>query len=618
MNRQQRRAAGIAGKPSRNAPAPTLFEAGIQHLQLGQLTDAERCCQKILAEDPANSDALHLMGLIAARANRLDVAVEYFAQAIRHNPNNPDYFSNLASVLHRLGGLEEAAKSYDRALLLKPDVADGWNNLGQVLQKLNRSNEAVSSYQRALKIEPRHLHAIDNLGKLLLELDRYEEALAFLDLSEQIKPGRANIFHMRGTCLQRLMKFEEALVSYNRAVAIDPDYPDAHNNIATIFQAFGRHDEALVRLARALELRPSFIEGLVNRGITLFELRQFDQAFASFDRAIALEPDHAYAHLNLALFRLLSGDFAAGWAGREWRWKVPGLDLVARPFSQPLWLGDEPLAGKTILLHSDEGLGDTIQFVRYAPMVAELGARVILEIPDALHVLLSDFPGVSHGQPKSRGDLPAFDFHCPLSSLPLAFRTRIETIPSAPAYLHASVGTRRRQWEDRLGPRDRPRVGLVWSGNPNHRNDRNRSLAMGALSPILDLDATFVSLQKGVRPEDKAILGQRPDVLDVEEHLLDFADTAALISCLDLVISVDTSVAHLAGALGCPVWILLPYTPDFRWLLDRDDSPWYPTAQLFRQAETREWASVLNRVRAELQGLIAAWAPVAVKATFEV
>jgi tetratricopeptide (TPR) repeat protein len=615
MNRQQRRAAGVANKPSKNSPAPTPYEAAIQHLQAGRSADAEQCCRNILAEDPVHSDALHLMGLIAARANLLDSAVEFFAQAIRHNPNNPDYFSNLGLVLQRQGRLEEAAKIYDRALSLNPNFAEGWNNFGLVLQKLDRSDEAVSSYQRALKIDPRHLNAVNNLGKLLFELDRYEEALPFLELSNQIKSGDAGIYNMRGVCLQRLMKFEEALVNYDRAVAINPDFPEAHNNIATVHQAFGRHDKALVSLDRALASRPSYGEALINRAITLFELRRIDQAFASFDRAIAVMPAHA--HFGAALFRLLIGDFDAGWAAREWRWKIPALELKERKFSQPLWRGDEPLAGKTILLHSDEGLGDTIQFVRYAPMVADLGAEVILEIEDALQVLLGDLPGISHCVPKSRGELPAFDFHCPLTSLPLAFRTRIETIPSAPSYLPAPAETRRRPWEDRLGPRDRPRVGLVWSGSLTHKNDRNRSLALRALSPILDLDATFVSLQKGVRPEDKAFLQQRPDVLDVEQHLLDFVDTAALISCLDLVISVDTSVAHLAGALGCPVWILLPYTPDFRWLLDRDDSPWYPTARLFRQSETREWTSVLNQVRAELQGLVAARKSVTAKPGFE-
>jgi Tfp pilus assembly protein PilF len=611
MNRQQRRAAGIADKPSKNLPAPTVYEAAVQHLQAGRSADAERCCQTILAEDPANSDALHLMGLMAARANRLDSAVEFFAEAIRRNPNNSDYFSNLGLVLQRQGRLEEAVKIYDRALLLNPNFAECWNNLALVLQKLNRSDEAVASYERALKIDPRHLSAINNLGKLLFELDRYEEALPFFELSDQIKSGDAGIYNTRGVCLQRTMKFEEALVSFKQARAVDPDLPEAHNNLATVYQASGRHDKALVSLDRALALRPLYGEALINRAITLFELRKIDEAFASFDRAIAVMPAHA--HFGAALFRLLTGDFEAGWAAREWRWKIPALGLIERKFSQPLWRGDEPLAGKTILLYSDEGLGDTIQFVRYAPMVADLGAKVILEIEDALHSLLCDLPEISDCLPKSRGELPAFDFHCPLTSLPLAFRTRIETIPSAPSYLPAPAETRRRLWEGRLGPRDRPRVGLVWSGSPKHKNDHNRSLAMHALSPILELDATFVSLQKGVRHEDKAFLKRQPDVIDIEEHLLDFIDTAALISCLDLVISVDTSVAHLAGALGCPVWILLPYTPDFRWLLDRDDSPWYPTARLFRQAENSEWAGVLHQVRAELRGLMSAWKPMGLK-----
>jgi len=242
-------------------------------------------------------------------------------------------------------------------------------------------------------------------------------------------------------------------------------------------------------------------------------------------------------------------------------------------------------------------------------MVAALGAKVILEVPDSLHPLLSDLPGISQCLPKSGGELPAFDVHCPLSSLPLAFGTRLETIPAPVSYLPAPPQMRRQAWETRLGFRDRPRVGLVWSGNPDHKNDRNRSIALPALSPILGLDATFVSLQKDVRADDKSALRDRADLIDSTEHLVDFSETAALVSCLDLVISVDTSVAHLAAALGCPVWIMLPYTPDYRWLLDRDDSPWYPTVRLFRQTETREWPGVLDRVGAELQVLIAGWRP---------
>jgi Glycosyltransferase family 9 (heptosyltransferase) len=327
-----------------------------------------------------------------------------------------------------------------------------------------------------------------------------------------------------------------------------------------------------------------------------------------YDHVKTIDPDTAEADWNLALIHLLRGDFAAGLRGREARWKMPSLPGTAGypKFPQPMWLGEENIEGKTILICADEGLGDTIQFVRYAPMLTALGARVILLPQEPLYPLLSGLPGVSQCLPNLDGGLPAFDVHCPIMSLPLAFRTTLETIPAPTSYLPTPAEDRRQVWQDRLGRHDRLRVGLVWSGNPKHKNDHNRSIPLRTFSSILDADATFVSLQKDSRSVDKAILLERTDIVDLTAHLTDFMETAALISCLDLVITVDTSVAHLAGALGCPTWILLPYTPDWRWLLDRDHSPWYPTVRLFRQTETRDYASVLDRVRTELLMLVTA------------
>jgi ADP-heptose:LPS heptosyltransferase len=271
-----------------------------------------------------------------------------------------------------------------------------------------------------------------------------------------------------------------------------------------------------------------------------------------------------------------------------------------------MWLGQEPVEGKTILVISDEGLGDAILFARYIPMLADRGARVALLVQDVLHPLISAMPGVFRCFPRSTGAQLAFDMHCPMCSLPLAFKTRLDTIPAVTSYLPPPLPARVRAWDDRLGKRDRLRVGLVWSGSPTHGNDRNRSVPLRMFSRIIDaVDATFVSLQKEPRAGDKVVLQQRNDIVDLTADLTDFAETAAVIACLDLVITVDTSVAHLAAALGRPTWILLPYTPDYRWLLDRDDSPWYPTVRLFRQTDTCEYDSVLDRVRSELQALIA-------------
>ena len=304
--------------------------------------------------------------------------------------------------------------------------------------------------------------------------------------------------------------------------------------------------------------------------------------------------------------QLLTGNFEAGWAGREARWQAPNPQAVYPRFSEPMWLGKGNIEGKTILLCADEGFGDTIQFARYAPMVTARGARVILVVQDPLQSLLSKLPGIKCCLPLSAtARLPSFDMHCPLTSLPLAFATRLDTIPSAMSYLSADQACAA-TWENRLGPRESLRVGLAWSGNPKHTNDQNRSIPLRMLSRLLDTDATFVSLQKEPRADDSAVLRERNDIVDLTAHLSDFTHTAALISCLDLVITVDTSIAHLAGALGCPTWVLLPYLPDFRWLLDRDDSPWYPTMQLFRQRAPGDYVEVIDRVRTELAAMIAA------------
>jgi hypothetical protein len=397
--------------------------------------------------------------------------------------------------------------------------------------------------------------------------------------------------------LHRLNQLDESLTVNRRAYELDPADPETCNNLGDVLLCFGRPDEAVEWFDKAIELQPDFVAALINKASALTQLHRFDEAFSIYGRVAT-----PMGTWNLALLQMLTGDFEAGWIGREARWEA--MSPIYPEISQPKWLGHESIEGKTILVHADEGMGDCIQFARYLPMMEERGARVILVIAEALVPLLSGMPGIS--QCFSNGTSPAFDMHCPMSSLPLAFRTRLDSIPSATPYLPPPAEARRRSWEDRLGSHDKLRVGLVWSGNPNHTNDRNRSLPLQMLSRILDLDASFVSLQKDLKAGDREFLRERTGIVDLTEYLTDFAETAALVSCLDLVITVDTSVAHLAGALGSATWLLLPYTPDYRWLLDRDDSPWYPTMRLFRQNETRDYGIVLDRVRSELLTLISA------------
>ncbi|KRQ12723.1 tetratricopeptide repeat protein [Bradyrhizobium manausense] len=476
---------------------------------------------------------------------------------------------------------------------------------------MNRRERRAAARQSP-QVASQHLVTAKSLeaakqGQSLFKLGRYAEALECFDAFEKFNPDVAPLYQTRGLCLQRLGRLAEAQADFEKSIALNPLEAETHKNLGTLHARLGRMEQAFASFDRALALRPDFSAALNEKARALWSLQLLDEAFATFHRSLAVAPDNADTIWNLALLQMLTGDFERGWLGREARWKAPSLGLAERGFSQARWLGDHPLEGRTILLHADEALGDSIQFVRYAPMVAALGARVILEVKSAVRPLLAGISGVADCIDRSSTPSLAFDLHCPLGSLPLAFGTRPDTIPFADGYLPAPPAARVESWASRLGPRTQLRVGLVWSGDPGHKNDHNRSIALRALVPLLDCDVQFVSLQKGIRDADRAFLAGRSDMIDLTEQLTDFSETAALMSCLDLVISVDTSVVHLAGALGAPVWIMLPFNPDWRWLLNRDDSPWYRSMRLFRQKKRDDWASVVDSVRRELEGKIAAW-----------
>jgi tetratricopeptide (TPR) repeat protein len=669
MKRKQFRASGSTGS-SPNDSAASLHAAGLRHFQAGRFAVAEERIRRALALEPEHADSLYLGGLLQAQADKIDGAIDFIARAIRIKQDNPDYFSDLGSLLARRNRHGEAQKSFHIALKLKPDDADVWVRLGDLSRQQRSFQDALLAYDRAVSLDPRHLDAVNKSGSLLIELQRHGEALAKFEQSHAIHPGRPETLIGKGVCLQALKRLEEAAACYtmalaadpknydariklgnlllgmgqpeqavthyrkateidsrravafcnlggalnqlrrfdeafaalDRAIALAPDFAEAFINRGSLLMANDRLEEALTDSRRAVALKPDLISGHANLGTCLDHLLRPDEALKSYEAVLALDPNNGDAHWSIAVNRLRVGDFKTGWAEAEWRWEST-LRQNRRQWSRPLWLGDEPIAGKTLLLHNDQGLGDAIQFCRYIPLLAERGARVILEIDRPLRELMSSVKGVAQCVDRT-GTLPDHDFHCPLASLPLAFDTRLETIPPVP---HFSVHAPTAAWDTLLGLHDRPRVGIVWSGNPTHANDQRRSVPFESLTPLFEANATFVSLQKNVREGDLALLRERSDVLDAASRLENFADTASLIRHLDLVISVDTSVAHLAGALGASVWILLPYLPDYRWLLDRDDSPWYPTARLYRQTATRDYADVLGRVRADLNEQIAAW-----------
>ena len=607
MNRRERRSearqARKAPDGSGAATPAALYRAGLVHIRAGRLIEAQVCCQKALAVEPDDADATFLMGLVSLESGQSDHALEWFSRAIGRQPK-AEYVSSLGIALQRLGRLEEASKTFEKVVELKPDYVQGWSSLADVLFELKRTDMALLTYRHVLKLNPRDGDAMLRCGSILRNLQRFEEALSDFNRCDELHPGHPLVLEERGLVLWRLKRFEEALLDQRRAHALRPGSPEICNSIGASLQGLRRDEEALPWFDKAIALRPGFVMAWINKALSLIQLRRLDQAIAICLEVRKIDPGNADAELNLSLLHLMTGNFEAGWAEREARWNGPMRPGSYPKFSKPMWLGEVSVEGKTVLVQEDEGLGDTIQFVRYVPMLAARGARVILVVRDSVYPLLAGLQGVAQCFPKSVQSLPAFDLHCPICSLPRAFGTRLDTIPSAIAYLPDPPGGSVRAWESRIGPRRKLRVGLVWSGNPEHDNDHNRSIPLRTLARILDVDATFVSLQKDPRPADKAVLEQT-DIIDLTSDLTDFAETAALVNCLDLVITVDTSVAHLAGALGRPTWTLLPYIPDYRWLLDRDDSPWYPTMRLFRQTDTREYGSVLERIRNELRELVA-------------
>ena len=444
--------------------------------------------------------------------------------------------------------------------------------------------------------------ALYYLGSMQLKKSLFTEATETFKKSI-LKGGEFfEALHDLATAQASLGDFVSSIDNYQKCLNFDETSFELFFNIARIFDELKRYDEALTQYDKALSLKPDYAEAWLNKGVTLNDLKRYDEAIAHYDKALGLKPDYAEASWNKSLSLLLRGDFENGLSLYESRWtsekvsKTIGKSL----FDKPLWHGKESLQHKKILLYGEQGLGDFIQFCRYVKLVADLGAKVILEVPQPLTGLMQGLDGISQLVIKGE-ELPFFDYQCPLLSLPLAFKTNLDTIPNKSGYINLYNHTNKIiEWNARLGPKLKPRVGLVWSGNPHHKNDHNRSLLLRDILPFLPNQFEYISLQKEIREIDKLTLDSNSHILNFAGHLNDFLDTSALIDNLDLVISVDTSVAHLSGAFGKKTLLLLPYVPDWRWLLDRDDSPWYPSIKLYRQTFIGDWNSVLERVKLDL------------------
>lgn len=606
------------GLPSRRIDA--LFQQALALHQNGALAEAEQSYRDVLAKQPGHFDAMQLLGTLALQSGRVEEGVGLLERAMKIDARHPAIHSNLAFALNALGRHEAALGHADQALSLAPDFADAYNNRGNALAGLERPADALASFERVLALAPQIAEAWNN------------RACALRDLGDAT----------------------QAVESCDRAIALRPTYADAWSNRANALSDLNRPAEAKASYEKAIEANPGFADAWSNLGLTLVDLGDHQAALDCYARALTIAHEHASAHWNEALCLLETGQLERGWRAYEWRWQRASLRHARRVFTQPLWLGETSIAGRTLLLHAEQGLGDTLQFCRYAARVAQLGAKVVLEVPGPLMRLCAGLDGVTTLVEQGQA-LPDFDCHCPLLSLPLALGTTLDTIPADVPYLFADP-QRSAVWRERIAAAMHERhadgdlrVGLVWAGGHRphvpelRKNDARRSMSLEQLHALFDVDGVqYFSLQIGpaaaqldalrlrntrdhdvhdadihdanvrdgdirdartgnagkqeTTPHDRGIASRGPRIIDMTEAITDFADTADLIDNLDLVISVDTSTAHLAGAMGKPVWIFNRFDTCWRWLLDRTDSPWYPSARLFRQPSLGQWDIVVDDV----------------------
>jgi tetratricopeptide (TPR) repeat protein len=568
----------------------------VAYHQAGNLLQAEQLYRQILQVDPRHVDALHLLGIVLVRTGQPSLGCDCIRQALRLKPDFAEAHSNLGKALRQLGRLEEAAASLEEALRLQPNFAIAHSNLGNVRRDQGHLHQAILHYQEALRLNPDFVDALCNLGVVLRELGQVDEAIAHCRQALRLKPTFAVAHCNLGTALLEKKNLPEAEAHLREAIRLAPQYADAHSELGRVLVEDDRLAEALASLSEALRLQPDHAEALNNRALVLVRQGKRAEAVAALREALRTWPTHAWMHVNLGSTLLLTGDLEAGWPEYEWRWKT--REYRPPNFTQPRWDGG-PLKGKTILLHAEQGLGDTLQFIRYAPLINERGGRVLVECQPILEPLLQRSPGVDLLVPAGAA-LPPFDVHALLVSLPFLFKTTLTTIPAKAPYLFADRAFVEK-WRQELGPIPGFKVGIVWQGSSIHKWDRFRSMPLAELAPLARVPGVkLFSLQVG--PGSSQLASCPFPVTDLAGRFdpNSFADAAAAVMNLDLVITVDTALAHLAGGLGKPVWLALDTCPDWRWLLEREDCPWYPSARLFRQRSSGAWGEVSAQMASEL------------------
>jgi tetratricopeptide (TPR) repeat protein len=568
---------------------------------LAQVGEAEQCYRRAIQSAPGSAEVHNGLATVLIQQGRLDEAITAYRDAVRLGPQYAEAHCNLASALQRTGNHAESESCFRRALQLNANYVPALNNLGTLLADQGRWAEAQAFWQRAVELEPACVDALSNLGNALQVQGTLPQAIETYRRALRHQGDHGLTLCNLGNALRESQRLEEALSTLELAVRVQPDNVAAHNNLGNVLQDLGRLEEARTCFSRAIKMAPRQAEFHLNLGTVLRDQGQVLPALAEFERSLILHPDHPHAVWCRGMALLSMGRFDEGWADYESRLRSPLCHF--RRFDQPQWSG-EPLNGRTLLVHCEQGLGDTLQFIRYVQLLGQRDGRVIVGVQPELMPLLaaSGFTGmVSLEEP-----LPPFDLQVPLMSLPLVFRTRANSIPCDVPYLAADPA-RVERWREKLRHYSGLKVGIVWQGRPTFRGDRLRSVPLSCFAPLVVPDVHLFSLQKGAGSEQLAAHGESLGVIDLAEQLDNeggaFMDTAAVMQQLDMVITSDTAAAHLAGALGVKVWVALSAAPEWRWMMRRDDSPWYPTMRLFRQRRPVEWTDVFKRMAAELQRL---------------
>jgi tetratricopeptide (TPR) repeat protein len=616
------------------ATTSELFDLAVRRHQSGGLPQAEALYRQVIQAEPAHAAAHHMLGLLAHQTGRHDAAIELIRKAVTLNPADagcrfnlgialsaqgrfaeaeacfrqvlamdPAHAGthyNLGNALKDQGLMTEAAQSYRQALASNPQHANAHNNLGIILKSAGHLAEAAACYRQALRCNPQHMDAHNNLGIALMEQGQLADAALCFRQALAVNPDLTDAHLNLGNAHKAQGNLAEAALCYRRALAINPHHADAHNNLGIVLNEQGQLDEAIACFRQALVANPSHVDAHNGLAATLAALGLLSEALEHYNEALRLQPENAMARWNRALLRLLQGDFLNGWQDYRQGWALPTTPPPS--YREPRWDGS-PLEGKTILVFAEGGLGDTIQFLRYLPLVQEQGGTVLFECPPALVGICAGIGGIDklavRGAP-----LPPFDVQVPLLSLPAIFGTTLATIPTAVPYLRADPAFVE-YWRKELEPVEGFKVGIVWQGNPDNTSDRYRSLPLARFEALARIEGVrLLSLQVGPGTEQLATAGFPVTDLGKRFDRSSLSDLAAVLMNMDLVISVETAPAHLAGALGVPAWILLPLKPDWRWLLERSDSPWYPTMRLFRQTRFGDWSEVFERVALEAIAMV--------------